>query len=583
MIKRVLTCLLFLILMCGLSQLNQSFVVAEDDETNQNSGFVTIDGKTYYYDDNGQMIIGLNHIGEYYYYFNDDTGAMLVNEWKKIKGNYYYFDFDGIMQDGWIDYKGNKFYCEKSGKMVTGWYKIDGYWYYFKGGSSGRMLTGWIDYNGYKYYCDKDGKMLTGLQKIGNNWYFFRGGNSGRMMTGWRKSGDYWYYFKDNGKMQTGWIDYNGYKYYCDKDGKMLTGWNKIDGYWYYFRGGSSGRMLTGWIEYNKHYYYCDKTGKMLTGWQKIKGSWYYFRGGNSGRMLSGLQKIDGYWYYLGSAKSGKRTSGIQKVNGKYYYFDPERSDRMQFGNKEINGNVYYFNTSTGVFESVNSEAFVDGMKLNTIDLSKFTWTNGIPSYGKSKMGIDVSSHQGSIDWNKVKNDGVEFVILRVGFRGYGPSGLLRNDARFEEYYDGARSVGLPIGVYFFSQAINEAEAIEEANLMLNATQGKQIDLGYVYDLEDISYDSARTDNMSASQWTKNAVAFLNTIDKAGKKGILYTNMNWYRTKYYIDKLYKWDIWLAQYGTKNPSFPYEFNIWQFSENGRVDGISTKVDMNVKFN
>ena len=272
--------------------------------------------------------------------------------------------------------------------------------------------------------------------------------------------------------------------------------------------------------------------------------------------------------------------NGFALENGKYYYYV---NGNKQKGYKEINGNTYYFNTSTGAFEFVNNEKWIDGMKLNMLDSSKFNWVNGIPYYKNSQLGIDVSSHQGSIDWNKVKNDGVEFVILRVGFRGYGPSGLLRNDARFEEYYAGAKSVGLPVGVYFFSQAINEQEAIEEANLMLQATNGKQIDLGYVYDLEDITYDGARTDNMSASQWTRNAVAFLNTIKAAGKKGIIYTNMSWYREKYYIDKLYEWDIWLAQYGTKTPSLPYEFKIWQFSDKGRIDGINTKVDMNVKFN
>ena len=272
--------------------------------------------------------------------------------------------------------------------------------------------------------------------------------------------------------------------------------------------------------------------------------------------------------------------NGIVYENGNYYYYV---NGVKQKGYKEINGNTYYFNTSTGAFEFVNNEKWIDGMKLNMLDSSKFNWVNGIPYYKNSQLGIDVSSHQGSIDWNKVKNDGVEFVILRVGFRGYGPSGLLRNDARFEEYYAGAKSVGLPVGVYFFSQAINEQEAIEEANLMLQATNGKQIDLGYVYDLEDITYDGARTDNMSASQWTRNAVAFLNTIKAAGKKGIIYTNMSWYREKYYIDKLYEWDIWLAQYGTKTPSLPYEFKIWQFSDKGRIDGINTKVDMNVKFN
>ena len=452
---------------------------------------------------------------------------------------WYWLDsvYDGAKAENkevWIPYI---FQDEKPGSTEGKWVRYD---------KNGAMIKGWYENDNGKYYYDLiTGAMYKGKNKINGKNYIFD---------------------EQTGILKTGIYEENGKKYFYDENGIKQFGQIYYEDYWYMFDM-KTGEMLTGFFDHTKKTnpegekkVYYDEDGHMVYGPKKIKDNWYMFRN-ITGEMVTGFN--------------------IYEEDNKTYYYDEE--GKMLFGNQEINKNTYYFNKTLGILESINEEEFVDGMKVSMIKNDKLKWKDGIPSYENSTLGIDVSSHQGKIDWEKVKEDDVEFVFLRAAWRGYGSKGILYNDAKFEENYIGAKNAGLKIGVYVFSQAINEAEAIEEANLVLELTKDKQIDLGYVYDLEDISYNEARTDYLSATQWTNNALAFLNVIDNAGKKGILYTNLNWYKTKYYMTRLYKYDVWLAQYNTKNPTFPLEYKVWQFSENGRVDGINTRVDMNIMFN
>ncbi|MCR4782202.1 MAG: glycoside hydrolase family 25 protein [Lachnospiraceae bacterium] len=198
----------------------------------------------------------------------------------------------------------------------------------------------------------------------------------------------------------------------------------------------------------------------------------------------------------------------------------------------------------------------------------------------KSRMGIDVSYHQGDIDWNKVASSGVKFVYIRCGYRGYAGDGVLKEDTKFEEYYKGAKKAGLDVGVYFFSQAINESEAKEEAEFTLKLLKGKELDLPVVFDPENVGGVGARTDSVSGEQFTKNTIEFCDAVEKGGFKSAVYANMIWQASKLDMTKLRDIEMWYADYEPL-PQTPYDFTTWQYSATGRVDGISGDVDLDLE--
>ena len=208
---------------------------------------------------------------------------------------------------------------------------------------------------------------------------------------------------------------------------------------------------------------------------------------------------------------------------------------------------------------------------------------NGISYTGaySIRKGVDVSHHQGAIDWEKVKADGYEFAILRIGYRGYGKSGGLYVDNEFKNNIRDAHKAGLDVGVYIFSQAINETEALEEADLVIEQLQGETLELPVTFDPELIRTDDARTDNVTGEQFTKNTIAFCEKIEKAGYKAMIYSNMYWESFLFDLEQLSDFPIWYADY-EKVPQTPYEFEFWQYSDKGQVDGISGKTDLNIQF-
>lgn len=205
---------------------------------------------------------------------------------------------------------------------------------------------------------------------------------------------------------------------------------------------------------------------------------------------------------------------------------------------------------------------------------------DGDERYGIQR-GIDVSRFQKDIDWDRVKAAGIDFVIVRVGFRGYGSSGQLKEDERFRQNIEGAHAAGLEVGVYFFAQAVNEEEAIEEAQFVEGLLEGIDIELPVVYDPELIRDDEARTDNVSGEQFTKNTIAFCEEMRSAGYEPMIYSNMVWEAELFDMGQLQQYPFWYADYEPV-PQTPYAFEYWQYSEKGRVDGISGEVDLDVRF-
>ena len=246
------------------------------------------------------------------------------------------------------------------------------------------------------------------------------------------------------------------------------------------------------------------------------------------------------------------------------------------------------------VFQDVEENSYraelLENIPRNTYDFSKLHTDEqtGFKTYEDeengvtSRIGIDVSEFQGEdIDWKQVRESGIEFVIIRLGYRAYGETGELVLDDMFDRNMQGALDAGLDVGVYFFSQAITPGEAVEEAEFVLEHVRGYEIDGPIVYDTEEIKGDTARTDNNTRQEFTNYCKVFCDTIEQAGYDPMIYANMKWMAFTLDMEQLADYDFWYADYHDV-PQCPYEYEIWQYSETGAVPGINANVDLNVWF-
>ena len=194
--------------------------------------------------------------------------------------------------------------------------------------------------------------------------------------------------------------------------------------------------------------------------------------------------------------------------------------------------------------------------------------------------GIDVSYYQGDIDWEKVASSGIQFAMVRLGYRGYGEEGKLVEDKLAFQNIEGALDAGLKVGIYFFSQAITVEEAVEEAEFVLERIEGYDITMPVVFDWEYIS-EEARTAKMDRRTLTDCYKAFCDKIAEAGYTPMSYFNTYQSRQLMYLHELEEYPFWLALYSDRM-TFPYRFEMWQYTDSGTVPGIEGKVDINLFF-
>ena len=230
---------------------------------------------------------------------------------------------------------------------------------------------------------------------------------------------------------------------------------------------------------------------------------------------------------------------GWQNIKGKNYYF--ENSNAVT-GWKNIDGVQYYFNA--------------DG------------------SQGSSLV-IDVSTYNGDIDWNSVKASGINYAMIRVGYRGYETARLVL-DKRFHSNMSQATAAGIKVGAYIVTQAVDTTEAVEEASFIVSACSGYNISLPLAIDVESAGNGSGRGDKISSSQRTAVINAFSQTVRSCGYSAILYANKDWMNNRIYAGNV-GCSVWLAQYNSKC-TYTGPFTMWQFTEKARVNGISGNVDM-----
>lgn len=226
-----------------------------------------------------------------------------------------------------------------------------------------------------------------------------------------------------------------------------------------------------------------------------------------------------------------------------------------------------------------------EGVPRNDYDAKAFIvdekgWIQYEKGGRQAVQGMDVSYYQGEIDWKAVADSGIEFAMIRVGYRGYS-KGTLRVDPSFEANIEGALDAGLKVGVYFFSQATTILEAEEEADFVLETIRTYPIHYPVVYDWEFITNEEARTDDMDGETLTQCAKAFCDLISSAGYSPMVYLNQDMGYLFYQLDQLGDIPIWLAEYDVK-PDFYYDFALWQYTHTGSVPGIEGNVDLNLDF-
>ncbi len=224
-----------------------------------------------------------------------------------------------------------------------------------------------------------------------------------------------------------------------------------------------------------------------------------------------------------------------------------------------------------------------EGVAVNDLAAEDFVEGKYIGEAYDVKMGIDVSEHQGSIDWAAVASDGIDFAIIRGGYRGYSAGGLF-TDAYFDSNIKGAAENGLDVGVYFFSQATSPEEAAEEADYLLALLQNYPSDtvtLPIFYDWESIDTDEARTDGVTGEVITECALAFTAKIQEAGYEGGVYAYRKLGYFSYDLPRMTHLCWWVATL-SDYPDFYYKHDFWQYSITGRVEGIDGDVDRNMLF-
>ena len=248
--------------------------------------------------------------------------------------------------------------------------------------------------------------------------------------------------------------------------------------------------------------------------------------------------------------------------------------------------NGLFYSAGRGVRDYTGTDASV---RKNTFDPARFGYVSdtseNITYYDDNFValqGIDVSEHQGDIDWKKVAEAGYEFVFVRLGFRGYGEEGTLNEDTRAIEYLRGAENAGMQVGAYFFSQAVTEEEAEEEAEFAVGILErsGVKLDLPLVYDPEFIPGVNGRANHVTREQVCLNTDAFRDTVEAAIHcKVALYANLYWENNMFDAETLNEYEIWYADY-LDAPETPYHFTWWQYSETGTVPGIKGAMDLNL---
>ncbi len=581
-------------------------------------GIVNVDGTVYYADPNSGVIQEkagwINYDGKDY--FGKGDGTLYTNQFIKFGTTYYYMGSDGSVQKGIVNVNGVIYFADPDNGIIrqeSGWINYDGKKYFGKGdmtlysnqfitfgdtyyymGADGSLQKGIVNANGVIYFADPD----TGIIQKTAGWRKYNGKDYFSTAEGilysnqFIKFGDTYYYMGADGSVQKGVVNANGVIYFADPDTGII-------------------QRTAGWLEYDGKKYFSKEDGVLYSNQFITFGDIYYYMG-SDGSVQKGIINANGVLYYA-DPKDGvvQKTAGWIEYNGKKYFANEigilyknqfitfgadcyymGSDGSVQKGEQLINGQWYYFNEKTGLLER-KPGWFTSGshkyyQNADGTLATGYTDIDGIRYYFDStgalasRVGIDVSYYQGNIDWKKVKAAGIEFVFVRAGYRGYS-NGRLVKDSCFDQNMQGALAAGLEVGVYFFSQAINVQEAQEEATFTYNLIKTYDVTFPVAFDAEyATSGRTGRADHLSPSTRTLVVNAFCSQIKSYGYTPMLYAGIYFMRDELQMNLLSNYQLWIPRYNS-TLGYDGEYKCWQYTSEGRVNGISGNVDMNVWLN
>ena len=591
-------------------------------------GWVTVGGKTYYVDSINQQL----SLGSVSVPVREDTS---INDW-------YYITLDGGMQTGPIPmFGGYQAYKDDGRLLYGGWAKISGKYYYAQPNQQlslgsvsvpvrentsmndwyyitldGGMQTGPIPmFGGYQAYKD-DGRLLYGgWAQIGGKYYYAQPNQQlslGSVYIPVRENTNIsdWYYISLDKGMQTGPIPmFDGYQAYKD-DGRLLYGgWAQIGGKYYYAQPNQQlslgsvsvpvrentsmndwyyitldGGMQTGPIPMFGGYQAYKDDGRLLYGgWAQIGGKYYYAQPNQQlslGSVYIPVREDTSIsdWYYI-TVENGMRVGSVPIYGGYQCYYE---SGRLVYGGwATVNGKTYYadpsnqqLKTGTAVIDNVTYIFDSTGMLISEVH-----------------KGIDVSSHQGIIDWNQVRTSGVQFAVIRImSWQGDAATGGYAIDPDFERNIREARAAGIYVGAYWYSVAFNGSEALQEVNIIKNSVawnnvlnDGIILDLPMFIDYENnTAWFNSQTTYASRTEAVRMGMIYTENI--LGCRPGFYSSEsyieNWFDGKQLIAEGY--DCWVANWSGSH-GLGDDAAMWQYTSKGSVSGINGNVDLNYCYN
>ena len=437
--------------------------------------------------------------------------------------------------------------------------------------TAGQTCTGWIENNSSRIIQISASNVISGSWHYDGVGYKYQYSDGTFAAQGWLKepTNGAWYYIGADGYAAGGWLYLDTGTFYLDPNSKaMLTGHLYIDGIWHYFN--SDGYLCDGdWVSDGVGYmfrfvdgtyaincwvddprnnyarYYLDTSGHVVCGWQKIGENTYYFDP-NYHALLRGWLYIDNNWYYMDSSTGAMQTGWIE-LDGAHYYLNPS-TGAMATGTQDINGSTCTFDESgklvSGTIiedtETVNPTPEVDTSGGNGYD----SYTGGMPANGLGSVyaeGIDISKWNNGDDWSTLKLNleavaaaGCDFVIIRCGSTNKG------KDPMFEKYYAECKRLGLDVGVYFYTYALDAATALSDAKKCLSYIEGKQLEYPVYLDFEDPTHE-----NISGTLAATICKTFLDAVAEEG----------------YLTGIYSYKSWLERDWVTNSGIRSKYEAW----------------------